>query len=79
MTTQRILQNNRLLWLDVTSKDDDADTQHTIDQLKIIVYHVDLFTQIDDCVRFLDKVKNERVLIITSESLVQQFVQQTHH
>lgn len=79
MATQRILHNNILLWVDTNISQKDADTQHTLQQLRTVVHHLDLFTQIDDCLRFLDKVNNEQALIITSGSLGQQLVQQIHH
>ena len=79
MASGRILQNNRLVWVDGNIRDDDPDTQHTLEQLKTIVHHIDLFTQIDQCLQFLLKVKNEKALIITSGSLGPQLLEQIHH
>jgi len=79
MAKQRILQNNRLVWVDVNIGDDDPDTQHTLEQLKTIVHQIDLFTQIDQCLQFLDEVKKEQVLIITSGSLGPKLSEKTHH
>ena len=79
MATQRILQNNLLIWVDANINHKDTDTQHTLQQLRAVVDHVDLFTQIDQCLPFLSKIKNEQALIITSGSLGQHLVQQIHH
>ena len=78
MTTQRILQNNRLVWVDGNIRDDDPDIQHTLEQLKTIVHHIDLFTQINQCLQFLLKVKNEQALIITSGALGLKLLEQIH-
>lgn len=79
MTTERTLQNNLLLWIDAKIRDDDTNTQHTLEQLRGIVYRVNLFTQIDDCLPMLHEVKNEKLLIITSESLGSELLKRIHH
>ena len=79
MAKQRILQNNRLIWVDVNIREDDAHTKHTLEQLRTTVHQIDLFTQIDQCLQFLHKVKNEQVLIITSGSLGPKLSEKTHH
>ena len=79
MAKQRILQNNRLVWVDINIRDDDPDTQHTLEQLRTTVHQIDLFTQIDQCLQFLHEVKNEQVLIITSGSLGPKLSEKTHH
>ena len=77
MTTRRILENSRLLWLNTNTKeDDDVDTQVTLKQLRMVVNHVDVFTQIDNCIHCLNEAKNEKVLIIASGSPRQHFVKQ---
>ena len=78
MTSGRILQNNRLVWVDDNIRDDDPDTQHTLEQLKTIVHHIDLFTEIDQCLQFLHKVNDEQALIITSGALGPQLLEQIH-
>ena len=78
MTTQRNLQNNRLLWVDIRINEDDSNTQHVLEYWRAIVHHVDLFTKTNDCVQFLDRLKNEQVLVVTSGSLGEHFVKQIH-
>ena len=79
MATKRILQNNRLLWLSNNLDKNQTHTQQTLEKLATIVHHIDLFTQVDDCLRFLDEVTDERAFIITSGSLGQQLVKSTCH
>ena len=79
MTNRRILQNNRLVWVDCNINENDADTQNTLEQLRTVVHQIDHFTQIDDCLQFSLKVKNEQALIITSGSLGSKRLQQTQH
>ena len=79
MTTQRILQNNLLLWVDVNIKEDDEDTQQTLERLKAVVHHTHMFTQIDYCLSFVKNIENEQALIITSGSLGQSLLTQTYH
>ena len=69
MAIQRILQNNRLLWVDSTISQNDVDTRKTLQELRAAVDHVDLFTQIDDCLSILGLANKGQALIITFGSL----------
>ena len=79
MATERILENNRLLWVGANVRDNEEDTQRTSERLREIICHVNRFTHIDDCLPFLENIRNEPALIFISESVdQQQLVQQIH-
>ena len=74
MATKPILQSTLLIWLDTNINENDTDARYILKQLRAIVQLVDLFTRTDDCVRFLEQVKNEAVLIFTSGSRALPFI-----
>ena len=74
----RIPQNVLLVWVDANIDGNKPDSEHTLEQLRAIVNRIMVFQNIDDCVRFLDKVRSEKVLIITSGSLGQDLIQRIH-
>ena len=76
---RRIVQNVLLVWVDSTIDENTEDSKHTLEQLRGVVNDVTLFQQADDCIQFLETVKNEKALVITSGSLGQDLVQQIHH
>ena len=61
------------------SIESNEDSKHTLEQLRAVVNEVTLFQQAADCVQFLETVKKEKALVITSGSLGQDLVQQIHH
>ena len=78
MARQRILQNNLLLWVDGNRNDDETDTEHSWDRLRSVVHYITSFTCIDACIRFAQKIKREKIFIITSGFLGQDLVPQIH-
>ena len=76
---RRIVQNVLLVWVDATIDESNEDSKHTLQQLRAVVNEVTLFQQAADCVQFLETVKNEKALVITSGSLGQDLIQQIHH
>ena len=74
MATKPILQSTLLIWLDTNINENDTDARYILKQLRAIVQLVDLFTRTDDCVRFLEQVKNGAVLIFTSGSRALPFI-----
>ena len=77
--SRRIVQNVLLVWVDNTINESTEDSKHTLEQLRGVVNDVTLFQQADDCIQFLETVKNEKALVIISGSLGQDLVQQIHH
>jgi tetratricopeptide (TPR) repeat protein len=78
--TTRMLQSVVLIWLDVNiDAENNEDRQSTIKQLQHIVHSVKLFRDVDECVTFLLKKKNDKVVMIIPDSLAQLIVPRVHH
>jgi tetratricopeptide (TPR) repeat protein len=75
---QRIAQNFLLVWVDNNIDESKEDCRNTLLQLRTIVNDVHIFTQSDQCIQFLDDVEDEKVFVIVSGSLGQQFVPDIH-
>ena len=74
-----ILQNVLLVWLDQTiDEENNRDCQKNLAQLCSIVNRIKTFTDADQCVDFLGKLKDEKVCIIMSGSLGQTTVPRVH-
>ncbi|CAF0714934.1 unnamed protein product [Adineta steineri] len=79
-TRQRIGQNYVLVWVDANIDQTNKDCQNTLTQLRAVVNDVVIFNQSDACVQFLDKLKDDKALVITSGSLGPYFlVPAIHH
>jgi tetratricopeptide (TPR) repeat protein len=76
---QRIVQNFLLIWMDVSMDPMNKDCQNTLTQLRSVVQDINVFTQPDECIEFLETVENEKVFIIISGSLGQQLVPDIHN
>lgn len=74
----RIVQNFLLVWLDAKIDESDADSRHTILQLRRIVNTIHLFTTTEPCLSFLNSVKDEHVFLIVSGQLGEEIVPQVH-
>ncbi|CAF1324274.1 unnamed protein product [Adineta steineri] len=75
---QRIAQNYLLIWVDASINETNKDCQNTLAQLKNVVNDVNLCTELDQCIRVLNKVGKERAFVITSGSLGQHLVPEIH-
>ncbi len=60
----RIAQNFLLIWVDASIDESKQDYQHTLAQLRSVVNDVNIFTQPDQCIRFLNDIENEKAFII---------------
>jgi tetratricopeptide (TPR) repeat protein len=75
----RLLQNVLLIWLDPNiDEENNRDCQKNIVQLRRIVSSIKTFTNADQCINFLSKIKDENACIIMSGSLGRQTVPQVH-
>ena len=63
------LQKFLLVWVDANIDESNDDCRHTMEQLRDVVDTVNIFTEPDDCVEFLDGVTKEKIILITSGSL----------
>ena len=75
---RRVLQNFLLVWLDANIVPSSQDTQHTLEQLRSVVNDINVFTDPDECVAFIQDVQSEKVFIISSGSLGQSSVPCIH-
>jgi hypothetical protein len=75
---QRIAQNFLLIWVDTSIDESQHDCQNTLAQLRSVVNDVNIFTQPDQCLQFLDGIQNEKAFIVTSGSLGRHLVPNIH-
>lgn len=78
VSSGQILQNVHLVWVDATIDENTPSTMKTLKQFHAIVNDMSSFKEIDGCVEYLNGVKKEKVLVITSGSLGQELVKQIH-
>ena len=74
----RLIQNVLLIWLDRDIDEDNADFRNSLTQLRRVVYTIKTYTDPDQCVQFLQTIKNDKVCIIVSGSLGEHIVPQLH-
>ncbi|CAF1597032.1 unnamed protein product, partial [Adineta steineri] len=75
---QPMAPNYLLVWIDTSIDETNKDCQETLAQLKSLINHVVLCTELDRCIQVLNKVDKERVFVITSYLLGQHFVPEIH-
>ncbi|CAF1206992.1 unnamed protein product [Adineta steineri] len=75
---QQITQNCLLLWVDASIDLMNKDSRHKLTQLKSIINDIHLCTQPDQCIELLTQADNERVFVITSDSLGKHLVPAIH-
>ncbi|CAF0989218.1 unnamed protein product [Adineta steineri] len=68
-SNRRIVQNFLLVWLDSDIDEIKEDYRDAITHLRRIVNAINLFTDIDQCINFLNEIKNEKVFLIVSDTL----------
>ncbi|CAF3820928.1 unnamed protein product, partial [Adineta steineri] len=77
MNIQR-MQNVLLIWLDNNIKDNNANCNNIIKQLKRVVNNINTFTDGEQCVEFIQTITNNKVCIIVSGSLGKHIVPHVH-
>jgi len=75
---QRITQNFVLIWVDASIDESTKGCQNTLTQLRSVVNNVNIFTQPDQCIQFINGLKDEKAFVITSGSLGQHLVPDIH-
>jgi hypothetical protein len=73
-STQRIVENFSVVWVDANIDQSSKDCQNTLADLHKVVNEVNIFTQPDQCIQFRDGIKSEKVIVITSGSFGEHFV-----
>ena len=75
---QRNTQNFLLIWVDANINESKPDFQNSLTQLRSVVNNVNICTQSDQCIHFLNDVQNEKAFIIVSGALGQHLVREIH-
>ncbi|CAF1068388.1 unnamed protein product [Adineta ricciae] len=75
---RRMAQNYLLVWVDANVDDQDKDWQNTLAHLRTIVNYVNLYTQPDDCVQFLNSIGDQKAFVITAGYLGRHLVPDIH-
>ena len=71
---RRVLQNFLLVWLDANFNESSADFKKSLKYLRQVVSSIETFTDAEECVKFLDQVKQEKAFMIVLGSLGRQVV-----
>ena len=71
---RRVLQNFLLVWLDANFNELSYDFKISLKYLRQIIASIRIFTNTDECVKFLDQIQNEKVFMIVSGSLGRKIV-----
>ncbi|CAF0960380.1 unnamed protein product [Adineta steineri] len=77
MNIQR-MQNLLFIWLDNNINDNNADCNNIIKQLKRVVNNVNMFTNGEECIEFIQTITNNKVCMVVSDSLRQHIVPRVH-
>jgi hypothetical protein len=77
-TRKRIVQNFLLVWVDANMDQPNKDCQNTLVQLRSIANDVNIYTEPDQCIQFLNTINNEKAFIIVSGGLGQHLVPRIH-
>ena len=72
--TRRILQNFQLIWLDSNFNEANAHFKKSLETLHQTATSITPFTDVDECVDFIDDVEDGKVFLIVSGSLGQHVV-----
>jgi len=73
-----IVQNFLLIWLDVNIDQSTEDCQNTLAQIQTIVNNVNIFTQLNECIKFLTAVNDMRIFLIVEHLLARRIVPLIH-
>ncbi|CAF1171764.1 unnamed protein product [Rotaria sordida] len=76
----RVIQNFVLVWLDpnINGKLND-EHREIVSQVRSIISNMKIFSDVDQCVDFLRKIKNEKAFMIVSGVLGQQVIHRIHN
>lgn len=75
---KRSAQNFLLIWLDAHIDENNEDYKNYLKQLRKIVITVELFTNADECIDYLNSIKDDKIFLIISGSLGQNTVPLIH-
>ncbi|CAF4019752.1 unnamed protein product [Adineta steineri] len=75
---QHMAQNYLLVWVDESIDETSKNYENTLTQLRAAVNDVTMYTQPDECIKFLGKLNDEKAFVIISDSLGQHLVPEIH-
>lgn len=75
---RRIIQNFFLIWADQYIDESTNHYQHIITQLQCIVNSIYTYTDINSCIKFLSKLRDENAFLIVSSGISQQLLPLIH-
>ncbi|CAF4016155.1 unnamed protein product [Adineta steineri] len=76
----RTIRNFRLVWLDKTSGNvNDTGCMNTIVQFREVIDDIQTYTDVDECVAFINDIRDEKIFLISSEALSQIIVPIIHN
>ena len=76
---KRIIQHFLLIWLDADIDLANEECQTTLTQLQNVVNNVKIFTELDKCVDFINKVEEMTIFLVVGSSLGQQIIPLIHN
>ena len=74
----QMVQNVLLIWLDGNVDENNSDCRNTITQLRRSVNNINIFTDSEECLQFLEDMQDEKSCMIISGALGQQIVPRIH-
>jgi tetratricopeptide (TPR) repeat protein len=78
-TNIRMVENVMLIWLNNSIEEDNTDCQNILTQLRHTVNDVNMFTDGDQCIQFINNITNNKACMIISGSLGQHIVPRVHN
>jgi len=75
----QMVRNVLLIWLDININENSTDCRNTITHLRCAVNDINIFTDSTECVRFLDKITDNKACMIISGSIGQYIVPRVHN
>ena len=73
-----ILQNYLIVWLDKNINEDVDDFRHSITKLREISNTVVTYTNVDECIAFINEIKDRKIFMISSGALGQTTIPIVH-
>ena len=71
---RRTLQNFQVIWLDSNFNEANVHFKKSLENLHQTVTSITTFTDVDECVDFIDDIEDGKVFLIVSDSLGQHVV-----
>ncbi|CAF1518738.1 unnamed protein product, partial [Rotaria sp. Silwood1] len=71
-SVRRIIQNFLLIWLDANIDEKKDDFKKSLKYLRHVVASITTFTDADECFKFIDEIKKEKIFMIVSGALGRQ-------